>query len=68
MEVWATGSIATCDYAGMIFGYGMFAMAGVVPISALLYWIFDMFFQAKIRKFVRRLFNSVRRFVPFSNQ
>ena len=36
-EIWATGRIASCDYAGMIFGYGYYALAAAVPIGGLLF-------------------------------
>ena len=32
-EIWATGSVASCDYAGMIFSYGYYVAAFVVTVG-----------------------------------
>ena len=47
-EIWATGQGATCDYAGMIFAYGYYVMAGIVAICAI-YLIFYHELHKKIR-------------------
>ena len=32
-EIWATGSVASCDYAGMIFAYGYYVAGVFVPAT-----------------------------------
>ena len=35
-EVWATGYVASCDYAGIIFAYGYYTLAGLITSAILI--------------------------------
>ena len=40
-QVWATGQVSTCDYAGMIFTYGYYGVAALVPLGFLVLVIYS---------------------------
>ena len=37
-ELWATGSVGTCDYAQVLFAYGYYSLIGVIILNILLEW------------------------------
>ena len=58
-EIWATGSIASCDYAGMIFGYGYKVAGFVVPIGVVsVFFLGTMFLRRREIKMAQHLMNS----------
>ena len=44
-EIWATGKVASCDYAGMIFVYGAYGLACLTPIGFGAHMWLDAFLQ-----------------------
>ena len=49
-EIWATGSVASCDYAGMIFGYGYKAVAVFVPLVYILVAVYTIRVSVEAKK------------------
>ena len=35
-ELWATGSVGTCDYAQVLFAYGYYSLIGVIILNIVL--------------------------------
>ena len=35
-ELWATGSVGTCDYAQVLFAYGYYSLIGVVVLNVII--------------------------------
>ena len=35
-ELWATGSVGTCDYAQVLFAYGYYSLIGVIILNIFL--------------------------------
>ena len=48
-EIWATGQVASCDYAGLIFAYGYYALASLFAfcISLIIFYFLGQFLNDK---------------------